>query len=146
LASVTDAARPQYHLLQTDGGIVAEPGKASGEASIGVVLKAPVEEISEPIGWVKDHHIAEYRALIRGLEVALDQGISHLRVCLDSALVVNQLNGTWQIKAEHLKPLHKRADALAKQFVDVKITWVPRESNAEADRLTGIPLAPLRRK
>jgi DNA (cytosine-5)-methyltransferase 1 len=42
----------------------------AGEAAIGVVLKAPLEEISEPIGPAKDHHVAEYRALIRGLEAA----------------------------------------------------------------------------
>ena len=54
-----DASRSKtrYHLLTTDGGIVADqPGKMAGEAAIGVVLKAPLEEISEPIGPAKDHH------------------------------------------------------------------------------------------
>ena len=86
--------KTRYHLLTTDGGIVADqPGKMAGEAAIGVVLKAPLEEISEPIGPAKDHHVAEYRALIRGLEAARSRGIEHLRVCLDSALLVNQVNG-----------------------------------------------------
>ena len=79
----------------------------AGEAAIGVVLKAPLEEISEAIGPAKDHHAAEYRALIRGLEAARSRGIGHLRVCLDSALLVNQLNGKSKVKAEHLKPLHE---------------------------------------
>jgi ribonuclease HI len=100
--------KTRYHLLTADGGIVADqPGKMAGEAAIGVVLKAPLEEISEAIGPAKDHHVAEYRALIRGLEAARSRGIGHLRVCLDSALLVNQLNGEWKVKAEHLKPFQR---------------------------------------
>ena len=59
---------------------------------------------------------------------------------------VNQLNGRSQVNAEHLKPLHKQAVALIQQFVDIPITWVPREANAEADALASTPLGPLRRK
>ena len=62
------------------------------------------------------------RLLIRGLSEALARGISHLRVCLDSALVVNQLNGTWQVKAEHLKPLHEQADSLVKRLAEVQFS------------------------
>ncbi len=139
--------RTRYHLLTTDGGIVADqPGKMAGQAAIGVVLKAPLEEISEPIGPAKDHHVAEYRALIRGLEAAHARGIGHLRVCLDSALVVNQLNGKWKVKAEHLKPLQREAVSWMQEFDDIKITWVPRRANAEADALASIPLGPLRPK
>jgi ribonuclease HI len=147
--SVGDGSGPKarYHLLTTDGGIVADqPGRMAGEAAIGVVLKAPLEELSEPIGPAKDHHVAEYRALIRGLEAARSRGIGHLRVCLDSALLVNQLNGRSKVKAEHLKPLHEQADSLIQQFTDIKITWVPREANAEADALASTPLGPLRPK
>lgn len=136
--------KTRYHLLTTDGGIVADqPGKMAGEAAIGVVL---LEEISEAIGPAKDHHVAEYRALIRGLEAARLRGIEHLRVCLDSALLVNQLNGNWKVKAEHLRPLHERAASLIEQFADIKITWVPRKANAEADALASTPLGPLRPK
>ena len=147
--SAGDGSSPKtrYHLLTTDGGIVADqPGKMAGEAAIGVVLKAPLEEISEPIGPAKDHHVAGYRALIRGLEAARSRGIGHLRVCLDSALLVNQVNGRWKVKAEHLKPLHKQAVSLIQQFADIKITWVPRKANAEADALASTPLGPLRPK
>jgi ribonuclease HI len=147
--SAGDGSGPKtrYHLLTTDGGIVADqPGKMAGEAAIGVVLKAPLKEISEPIGPAKDHHVAEYRALIRGLEAARSRGIGHLRVCLDSALVVNQLDGRSKVKAEHLKPLHKQAVSLIQQFADIKITWVPRAANTEADALASTPLGPLRPK
>jgi ribonuclease HI len=139
--------KTRYHLLTTDGGIVADqPGKMAGEAAIGVVLKAPLEEIAEAVGPAKDHHVAEYRALIRGLEVARSRGIGHIRVCLDSLLVVNQLNGRWKVKAEHLKSLHEQALSLVQQFADIKITWVPRKANAEADALASTPLGPLKPK
>ena len=118
----------------------------AGEAAIGVVLKAPLEEISESIGPAKDHHVAEYRALIRGLEVARSRGVEHVCVCLDSLLVVNQLNRKWEVKAEHLKPLHQQAFSLIQQFDDIKITWVPRTANGEAHTLASTPLGPLRPK
>ena len=146
-ADKRSSRKARYHLLATDGGIVADqPGKMAGEAAIGVVLKAPLEEISEPIGPAKDHHVAEYQALIRGLEAARSRGIEHLRVCLDSTLVVNQLTGRSKVKAEHLKPLHEQAASLIQQFADIKITWVPRKANAEADALASTPLGPLRPK
>jgi ribonuclease HI len=130
------APKTRYHLLTTDGGIVADqPGKMAGEAAIGVVLKAPLEEISEPIGPAKDHHVAEYRALIRGLEAARSRGIGHLRVWLDSALLVNQLNGRWKVKAEHLRPLHMQAVSLIRQFADIKIAWVPERRTPKRTHL-----------
>jgi ribonuclease HI len=136
--------KTRYHLLMTDAGIVPDqPGKMAGEAAIGVVLKAPLEEFPEPIGRVKDHHVAEYRALIRGLEVARSHGIRHLRVCLDSDLVVGQLTGRKEVLADDLKPLYDRALSLWKQFDDIEIAWVPREANTEADALACIPLGPL---
>ena len=147
--SAGDGSGPKtrYHLLTTDGGIVPDqPGKMAGEAAIGVVLKAPLEEIAERIGRAKDHHVAEYRALIRGLEAARSHGIEHLRVCLDSLLLVTQLHGRSQVNAEHLKPLYKQAVSLIQQFADITITWVPREANAEADALASTPLGPLRGK
>jgi hypothetical protein len=62
------------------------------------------------------------------------------------ALLVNQLNGSWKVKAEHLKPLHEHAVSLIQQFADLKIAWVPRKANAEADALASSPLRPLRPK
>jgi ribonuclease H / adenosylcobalamin/alpha-ribazole phosphatase len=139
--------KARYHLLMTDGGIAADqPGSMTGEAAIGVVLKAPLEELSEAIGPTKDHHVAEYRALIRGLEAARSHGIGHLRVCLDSRLLVDQMNGRSKVKAEHLKPLHEQAASLIQQFADIEIAWVPRDANAEADALASAPLGPLRSK
>jgi ribonuclease HI len=130
--------KPGFYVLKTDGGITAEDG-ASGPAAIGVVLKDPkyrdVEEISKKIGVVKNHHVAEYKALIEGLELARRHGIDQIRVFLDSALVVNTVNGDWKLEPEHLKDLCTMACVLVEEFADIKLCWVPREMNVEADAL-----------
>jgi ribonuclease HI len=128
-----------FYRLNTDGGIVAKRGQSAGEAAIGVVLKEPdggiLHRVSVRIGWVKDHHVAEYRALIVGLRLARGHAIDDLRVLADSALVVNQINGDSKVNAEHLKPLWQQTVDLVKEFNDIEIRWVPRKENAEADVL-----------
>lgn len=131
--------KPGFYVLKTDGGITREQGQASGQAAIGVVLNDPkyrdVDEVSKGIGWARDHHEAEYKALIEGLELARRHGIDRIRVFLDSALVVNTVNGDWKLRPEHLKDLCTMACVLVKEFVDIKMCWVPREMNVEADAL-----------
>ena len=131
--------KPGFYVLKADGGITAEQGQASGQAAIGVVLKDPkyrdVEEVSKAVGWARNHHEAEYKALIEGLELARRHGIDRIRVFLDSALVVNTVNGDWKLEPEHLKALCATARALVKEFPDIKMCWVPREMNLEADAL-----------
>lgn len=126
-------------MLKTDGGIAAGHGDASGLAAIGVVLKDPsyrdVAEVSKAIGRARNHHVAEYRALIEGLELARRHGIDRLRVFLDSALVVNTVNGDWKLEPEDLKGLCTIARAHVNEFIDIKLSWVPREMNVEADAL-----------
>jgi ribonuclease HI len=130
---------PGFYVLKTDGGITAEPGKGSGLAAIGVVLKDPkyrdVAEVSREIGWARSHHVAEFEALIDGLKLARHHGIDLIRVFLDSALVVNTVNGDSKLKAVHLRDLYTTACALVEKFADIKMCWVPREMNVEADAL-----------
>jgi ribonuclease H / adenosylcobalamin/alpha-ribazole phosphatase len=131
--------KPGFYVLKTDGGIAAERGQAAGQAAIGVVLKdhkyRDVDEVSKPIGWARNHHEAEYKALIAGLELARRHGIDRIRVFADSALVVNTVNGDWNLQPEHLKDLCANAGLLVKEFADIKLSWVPREMNLEADTL-----------
>lgn len=127
-----------FYLLYADGGIVAEAGQAAGEAAIGVVLKDPwmsvVHEISVRIGWVDDHHIPEYRALIAGLKLARGHGIDAMRVFLDSALVANQTNGLWKVAPTYLD-LCAEARSLIREFSDIEICHVARKENREAHDL-----------
>jgi ribonuclease HI len=138
-SSTGSAPKPGFYVLQTDGGITFEQGQGSGQAAIGVVLKDPeyrdVDEVSKGIGWARSHHVAEYDALIEGLKLARRHQIGRLRVFLDSALVVNTVNGDSKVKAEHLKDLCAMACVLVKEFADIKVCWVPREMNLEADAL-----------
>jgi ribonuclease HI len=74
-------------------------------------------------------------ALIAGLELARGHGIDRIRVFSDSALVVNTVNGDWNLQPEHLKDLCVKAGVLVEGFADIKLSWVPREMNLEADTL-----------
>ena len=133
-----------FYVLKADGGITQSSG---GPAAIGVVLKDPkyrdVEEVSEGIGWARSQHVAEYEALIEGLELARRHRIDRIRVFLDSALVANTVNGDSNLKPkhEHLKDLCTTACVLFEEFADRKICWVPREMNVEADALASKALA-----
>jgi ribonuclease HI len=93
-----------------------------------------VDQISEEIG-LATHNVAEYRALIKGLTLAREYEIQHIRVYMDSELVVDQMNGRSTVRQAHLGELHDDARRLAALFKSVRFSWVPREMNAEADQL-----------
>jgi ribonuclease HI len=62
-------------------------------------------------------------------------GSNRIRVFSDSALVVNTVNGDWNLQPEHLKDLCAKAGLLVKEFADIQLSWVPREMNLEPDAL-----------
>ena len=141
-----------YYLLNADGG---NRGDRLGRAAIGALLQTRrlefVAQISKAIG-PATHNVAEYQALIEGLKLARGCGIQHVRVYMDSEMVVDQVNGVSAVRKAHLSELHGQARGLVAQFKSFRISWVPRELNAEADRLVnhalgaselrgGIPLA-----
>lgn len=122
------------HTLRTDGGARGNPGPGGA----GFVLEDSSGEVVRRggrfLGSVTNN-VAEYEALIWGMETALDQGVARLRVCADSELVVRQMNGIYRVKNEGLKPLFARAQALARRFGSVEIVHVRREQNVAADEL-----------
>ena len=93
-----------------------------------------VEDVSDFIGKATNN-VAEYEALIAGLEVALDRGVERLDVFLDSELVVRQVNGQYKVKDAGLKPLHAQACLLLSKFHEVDVRHVRREQNSAADAL-----------
>jgi ribonuclease HI len=134
-------------VLHTDGGSRGNPGPAA----IGVVIDVEkdgetelVGEIGETIG-VASNNVAEYRAIIRGLEEAERLGASSVTCVLDSLLVVEQLNGNYRVKSEDMKPLHARVNELRQHFTLVSFQHVRREQNQEADRLVNEALDGTRR-
>jgi len=128
------------HVLHCDGAARGNPGPAA----IGAVLFAPgrlepVVAISEAIGRATNNE-AEYRALIAGLQAALEAGVTRLLVRLDSELLVYQMDGTYRVKAPGLKPLAREAAGLVRRFASVVFEQVPRERNTIADDLANAAL------
>ncbi len=116
-----------------DGASRGNPGRAA----IGVVVLdggTPVREIGEAIG-IATNNIAEYRALLRGLDEAASLGARAVRVRSDSELLVRQLTGRYAVRSPSLVPLHREARQRMRRFEEVVVTHVPREHNAVADAL-----------
>jgi ribonuclease HI len=80
--------------------------------------------------------VAEYTGLILGLKRAKAMGLRELEVLADSELMVRQLNGEYQVKADHLRPLHDEAAALIQGFEQIEIRHIPREENTAADEMS----------
>jgi len=120
--------------LSTDGGARGNPGPAAYgyvlEAEDGTVLAAHGEAIG-----IATNNVAEYRALIAGLEKAVEVGVRQLEVVSDSELLVKQMKGEYRIKNEALQDLARQASRLARQVGRVRWTSVRREHNELADRL-----------
>jgi ribonuclease HI len=95
--------------------------------------------VSERIG-VATNNVAEYRAVIAGLEAAQAFPARAVRLRADSMLVIRQLEGKWKVKQEHLRPLHAQARALLADYDDVDLAHVPREENIDADLLVNAAL------
>lgn len=121
-------------IVACDGAARGNPGPAG----IGVVVTDEggrvVAEVGEGIG-VATNNVAEYRAAIRGLEVAREHGAGRVLLRSDSRLLVEQLSGRFRVKNPTLQVLHQQARDLIRGFDGVAIEHVPRELNAEADRL-----------
>jgi ribonuclease HI len=100
------------------------------EAADGTVLDARGETIG-----VATNNVAEYSALIAGLESALERGVDELEVVSDSELLVKQMRGEYKVKNETLRELVDEAEALARRLGKVAYTAVRREHNELADKL-----------
>jgi ribonuclease HI len=100
------------------------------EAHDGTVLDAHGEAIG-----VATNNVAEYRALVAGLEKAVELGVDDLEVVSDSELLVRQMTGEYKVKNETLRDLNEEAEALARRLGRVRYTAVRREHNVLADRL-----------
>jgi ribonuclease H / adenosylcobalamin/alpha-ribazole phosphatase len=120
--------------LSTDGGARGNPGPAAYgyvlETDEGTVLAAHGETIG-----VATNNVAEYSALVAGLEKAAELGVDELEVISDSELLVNQMRGAWKVKNESLRALWREASRLATRFETITYSAVRREHNELADRL-----------
>jgi ribonuclease HI len=120
--------------LFTDGGSRGNPGPAAYgyviEADDGTALASHGEAIG-----VATNNVAEYRALLAGLERARDLDVTDLEVVSDSELLVKQMRGEYRVKNAALRELQAEAARLARAFARVEFTAVRREHNELADAL-----------
>lgn len=131
---IPEAVGGTLHLF-TDGGSRGNPG----EAAIGCLLEDPargvvLKEHAERIG-VETNNVAEYRALIKGLEIAQSFAPNRLVCHLDSELIVKQVNGEYRVKMETLQPLFDEIKRLSMEFPDIIFKHIPRSDNFRADAL-----------
>jgi probable phosphoglycerate mutase len=120
--------------LYTDGGARGNPGPAAYafvlEAEDGTVLAAEGQAIG-----VATNNVAEYSALVAGLERAVELGLDDVEVVSDSELLVKQMRGEYRVKNDALRALSLEAAALARKLRRVEYRAVRREHNELADRL-----------
>ena len=120
--------------LSTDGGARGNPGPAAYgyvlEAEDGTVLAAHGEKIG-----VATNNVAEYSALVAGLEKALELGVAEVEVVSDSELMVKQMRGEYRIKNAALRELAAEAGRLARKLPEVRYRHVRRHENELADSL-----------
>lgn len=121
-------------MIAIDGASRGNPGPAG----IGIVIcdesGKVLKEISESIGETTNN-IAEYQALIRGLEEALDTGVTHATVNTDSELLARHISGEYRVKNEGLVPLYESVLDLLGKFEEISVNHVTRDKNKEADKL-----------
>lgn len=133
---------PAHHesvILSFDGGSRGNPGPASA----GVAISAPGSHIIHQRGVrLPDttNNVAEYSALIEGLQACAEIGARRLVVRGDSKLVISQLTGAWKVKDPTIRSLYDKATRLLSGFDDVRFERVPRAENARADRICNLVL------
>jgi len=134
----SNATASNLPILQFDGACRGNPSNLLG---LGCIIKnsnktETIEERSFRFPTSSGtNNEAEYYALIKGLKLALDCNIKSIIVEGDSNLILNQMMGKYQVKAENLIPLYNSAKILDEQFDYIEYRHIRREFNKEADKL-----------
>ena len=126
-------------VVNVDGGSRGNPGPAA----IAAVVQGPdggvLEERAERIG-TATNNVAEYRALLLGIQRAAAIGASELELVGDSELIVRQVKGEYKVKDATMRELHGEVKRALRPFDSWSIRHVRRELNTEADRLVNAVL------
>lgn len=120
--------------LFTDGAARGNPGEAGAGA---VLIGSDGNELGSRSLYLGEctNNVAEYQALIAGLELAEQSGCRVLEIRLDSELIVRQIKGEYKVKNAHLKPLFQKVCSYLAKLENWDIGHVPREENSRADEL-----------
>jgi ribonuclease HI len=136
-AAEQPAAAPagDIHLiLYVDGACSGNPGPCGSSAILKADDGTTIMEKARAFG-PATNNVAEYQAVILGLEMAAALRPRRLTIRSDSELMVRQLAGEYKIRAPHLKPLYHQVRRLLEPFESVEIEHISRQQNAEADKL-----------
>ena len=120
--------------VYTDGAARGNPGPAGAGVRIEDESGAEVEELTQFLGKATNN-VAEYRAMLLGLERAGSLGASSVEIRADSELVIRQMRGEYRVRNPELQVLHRRAQELERSFEHVDYVHVRRAQNRAADRL-----------
>ena len=126
-------------LVHVDGGARGNPGPAAAACVISTPEGDTIGEHSQLLGSTTNN-VAEYRALLLGLQQARELGADEVEVIGDSELIAKQVIGAYKVKNAALKSLHDEALASFARFASWSIRTVPRAQNAEADALVNAAL------
>jgi ribonuclease HI len=125
--------------VHVDGGARGNPGPAAIGAVVSTHEGEVLDEAAETIG-VATNNVAEYRALLLGLERARALGATEVEVINDSELVARQVGGAYKVKHAGLRPLYDQAMTALRGFERWSVRSVPRAQNARADGLVNAAL------
>jgi ribonuclease HI len=121
-------------VVHVDGGSRGNPGPAAAGAVVSSPDGEVLDEAAETLG-VCTNNVAEYRALLLGLQRAKELGATEVEGVNDSELIAKQVNGQYKVKHADMKPLHAAALQVLGGFDAWKVRTVPRAENSHADAL-----------
>jgi ribonuclease HI len=126
-------------VVHVDGGARGNPGPAAAASVISTPSGEVIDERAQLIGNASNN-VAEYRALLLGLQRARELGASEVEIVGDSELIAKQVQGLYKVKHEAMRPLHQEAMAALRPFEKWSIRTVPRAQNERADALVNAAL------
>ncbi|KAG9444536.1 hypothetical protein H6P81_015876 [Aristolochia fimbriata] len=110
-------------------------------AGAGVLFVSPKKDLlsySFVLSQICSNNEAKYQAILLGLGIAVEMQLPQLNIYGDSALVIKQLSGEFEVKKIELEPLWRYVGELLAQIPEVSLHYVPRFENGPADALAGI--------
>jgi ribonuclease HI len=126
-------------IVHVDGGARGNPGPAAAACVVSSPAGELLDEHARLLG-TQTNNVAEYRALLLGLERARELGADEVEVVGDSELIAKQVQGLYKVKHPAMRPLHQEAMAALRGFERWSIRTVPRAQNARADALVNAAL------
>jgi len=126
-------------IVHIDGGARGNPGPAAAAAVVSSPAGELLDEHARLLG-TATNNVAEYRALLLGIERALALGASEVELVGDSELIAKQVSGIYKVKHAAMRPLHADAMQALRGFERWSIRTVPRAQNADADALVNAAL------